>query len=302
MDRIHLALESIHVGEGGDVQRHHEMPVASRQWSVAEVAEARAIGCAGEQRRQHTHDHGDTDALESTDGAQQAVEGGGRIGGRAALRVEGPVVGDGLALLAVDDDLAHGRAGERGVEDEGRIRRRRYRHRQGIDADNPLGAAPGRHGGQGVGGGDADHVGLQRLHGIPRHGAAVIGMADGRERHTGVRGASNGVRHRERAGDLPHGVAAVDDQRGAGIPGDARPAGGIHTTAGELGDVVRHAHGAVGVDATKIGARERGGEQTRVAVAHAAGLEQRCDYRHEILVADPSLVLGPGVCGHGVSS
>ena len=77
-------------------------------------------------------------------------------------------------LLAVDAHLAVGGGAEGGVVDDGQLLSGGDGHGQGVDPQQALRAPPGGHRGQGVGGGQADHVRREGLHGVVGHRPAVV--------------------------------------------------------------------------------------------------------------------------------
>jgi hypothetical protein len=79
----------------------------------------------------------------------------------------------------------------------------------------------------------------------------------------------------EGAADLPHRVAAVDDDGRASLGDDAWPATRIDAVLGELFHVVGDTQHPVRMDAAEIGAHEALGEEGGVRIRHAATGEDR---------------------------
>src|SRR5690606_30836571 len=121
-----------------------------------------------------------------------------------------------------------------------------------VEPDHLVDAAPGRHGRQRVGGGDPDHVGLDRHAHVVLHRAAMVAAAHGGDRHVGRARALDRLTHGEDAGHLTHAVAAVDYEGGARVLGHLRPAARIDPAPGQLADVERDPHYAVRMDPAQI--------------------------------------------------
>ncbi|MDP6951591.1 MAG: hypothetical protein QGF53_02420, partial [Alphaproteobacteria bacterium] len=160
-------------------------------------------------------------------------------------------------------------------------------------------AAPGRHGRQRVGGGEPDHAGLGRHHGVVIHGPAVIAAADRRHGHRDLPGARDGLLHGEGGGDLAHGIVAVDNQRRALVARQSRASAGIDALDRQLGDIVGNAQGAVAMDTAQVGGDERVRQQGGIGLVHTAGGEHRTDHIAERASPDPRFPLALWIAGHG---
>ena len=159
-------------------------------------------------------------------------------------------------------------------------------------------AAPRRHGRDGVGRGDADHVGVDRHAHIVLHGAGVVAVADRGDAHAGLAGALDRVAHGEGAADLAHAVVAVDHQGAGMVLDDARPAGRIdRALSSRRRSSARASRRANGCRAGPRAPDARSKARRRQRSSRCAG---RCRRPRSIetRVRKPPLVLDPRILGH----
>jgi hypothetical protein len=178
------------------------------------------------------------------------------------------------------------------------LRPGRKADRQRIQPDQLVDPAPRRHGRDGIGRGDADHVGVDRHAHIVFHGAGVVAVADRGDAHAGLARALDRAAHGEGAADLAHAVVAVDHQGAGMVLDDARPAGRVDRALEEPVGVVRHAHHAVRMDAAQVRAHQMLAQQLGVVSARAALPEDAGDHAHETREREPPLVLDPRILRH----
>src|SRR5699024_7626943 len=121
LELLDLAADLIGVSEGGDVEGEQQMPGVHLGGGVLpDVHGAEGEGGAAQSGRQAFDEDGDAGALVAAEGQQgAAVEDGAGIDGPLPGRIDGPVRGDGLALLMGGGSL-RGRGGAPGPRRGGR--------------------------------------------------------------------------------------------------------------------------------------------------------------------------------------
>ena len=100
--------------------------------------------------------------------------------------------------------------------------------------------------------------------------------------------------HREDAGNLSHGVVAVDDDRAADLTHRPGPAARVHAFARELCDVVRNPKHPVGTNTAKVRLHRRVREQGSASIGHAASGEDGRDLAPQPVRFDASLAFRSG--------
>ncbi len=259
------------------VQRQEELAVAPRQRAVDHVAALGAVARAGEQRREDARGHREADPLVLPIGwTRPASASSMSVVGRPSRRR--PSLGDRQALLLVDLHAA-----------DARSRRRRSRAPSGgsspagmaiaerIDADELVDAAPGRHGRQRVGRGDADHVGGGGHAHVVLHGAAVVAVAARAATATLVRCArSIACRMAKTPPTWPMLLPPSITSAALLVLGDPRPPLRVDAAFAELADIVRHPHHAMRMDAAQVGHDQLSRPAVR---ASSAAMPQRSKMR-----------------------
>ena len=247
--------------ERGDPDRAEQVSVLPRSRAVREGAELGAVARPRQDGGEDPHNEREARALVAPDRLEEPPERGGRLGRRPSLGVEGPALRDRQPLLLVDADLPVGRVAEGRVHHDRPLFGGGDRHRQRVDAEDLVDRPPRGHRRQCVGRGEPDHVLGEGQPRVVGHGAAVVAPANGG--HRDVRGPRPLDRppHREGRADLPHAVAAVDEDGGRRLPDDPRPAAGVDLAVEEPIGVLGDPQHAMRVNALEVRRHQRVAEQ-----------------------------------------
>ena len=240
----------------GNVDGAHE--VAHALWSGHLIKAGKVVAetAAGEDAAGNVDHNGDAAALGASEGSEHSLAALRRIGGGVAVLVQRPALGNGLAQLLRQDQLAQ-RHGARGDIRHQRAGLGRAGEGQRVRAQIRLRRAEGGHIALEVGAAKAHHSGLSRHLGVEGRGAEVVGVAHSGKANARLSGFFDALGHGELSRRRAQRVAGIHRQGGGSLlhnadvvigrhdPGlntlhvDAQAA---HAVGGHAGDLRIHQH------------------------------------------------------------
>ena len=234
----------------------------------------RQIGRPGQQAGEQVHHQRQAVALVAAYGLQEAVEGGTRVGGRAAEAVGGPGVGDAFAAIERATDFCPRHHAHRHVEHDRIAAGIGHAQAERIIAQARVAAAAGGDGGAGIAGDDAGKSRLRGNPGIRGDGAEMVAAAGKGHADAGF----TRRRHRRlecaRADQGADAVVAVDHGDGGRFFFDANRRPGVDAADFQpltVGDDAVH---AVGGQAEQVGDDKDARRIARILLREAAGLQR----------------------------
>ena len=199
--------------------------------------DAGGVGTAGEYTGQDVHHEGNAVALVLAHGQHDAVECGLRIRGGSAITIDGPAERNLLIFLQRRVDLPPGDARVGDVENDRGMTSSRCRNGPGIRPDSFLLAAPRGHGWTGIGGQDADTVGLRHPFRPVGSCTEVVTVSHRDDADAVKTGTAHRVLTCEVRDHLPDAVLPVEHREGTAVENRGRFGYGVHRSGPEPRDV-----------------------------------------------------------------